>query len=198
MSTIKHLRLSIDFTVEIADEPPLLPEGTIEPPDPGYDGRQFRLLEALKAHPQVLERWMHSLIASQLYIHPSYYWEDAILGGEIAYETLLAPVLEMLSAEDRGSFRESARCGVFEEDVDMVVQSFTVTEDTSVIIEQEEQGIMAVEQREAVARAIYSAYTVWHVSRTSVVLTPWENLQESTREMYRQMADSAIVAYKRV
>ena len=48
MSTTKRLRVLIDFSIEIADTPPPLAPGSIEPPDPEYDGRQARLLEAVK------------------------------------------------------------------------------------------------------------------------------------------------------
>src|SRR5579872_1792898 len=105
MST-KHLRLSIDFHVTIADTPPLLPPGTVEPLDTEYDGRQARLLEAVKNHPSVLTRWMHDLIANEMYIHASHYWQDAIMGGEIAFQDILAPALAMLSEEDQEFFQE--------------------------------------------------------------------------------------------
>ena len=80
---IKHLRLSIDFHIIIADTPPLLPPGTIDPPDPEYDGRQAQLLAAVVSNPQILTRWMHDLIAREMFIYASHDWQDMIVGGEI-------------------------------------------------------------------------------------------------------------------
>lgn len=62
--------------------------------------------------------------------------------------------------------------------------------------EEGDQELMTEQQRETVARAIYQAYIAWHVSRTSVALTPWETLQESTRDMYRFTAESAYSAMR--
>jgi hypothetical protein len=82
----KRLRLSIDFQITIADTPPLLPSGTIDPPDPAYNGRQTRLLAAVRNNPQVLTRWLHQLIASEMFVHASYDWEDMIMDGQIAFQ----------------------------------------------------------------------------------------------------------------
>lgn len=151
----KHLRLSIDFHITIADTPPLLPPGTIDPPDPEYDGRQARLLEAVKNNPQVLTRWMHELIESNMLGHGWTWWEEALTDGDIAYTEILAPVLETLPAEDREYFDEVARLDVFEECIDMFSQSFTVQEDppviSRVVTEQEKQE--AREMLESVQRA---------------------------------------------
>lgn len=134
MST-KHLRLSIDFHITIADTPPLLPPGTVEPPDPEYDGRQARLLEAVKNHPQVLTRWMHTLLASEMFIHASHDWQDMIMGGEVAFQDILAPAVATLSEEDQEFFNEGIQFGLFEEFIDMFQKSFTVKEDLPVVAE---------------------------------------------------------------
>ncbi|SRR6266568_262081 len=129
MST-KHLRLSIDFHITIADTPPLLPEGAIEPPDPEYDGRQARLLEAVKNNPQVLTRWVHDLIALKMAVHG---WHN--LMPDTPLPEVLAPVLATLSAEDQEYFDEVIMLEVFEECIDMFSDSFTIEEDTPVIKE---------------------------------------------------------------
>ncbi len=58
----KHLRLSIDFHITIADMPP--EDDGLNPPDPVYHARQARLLAAVKNNPQVLTRWMRQVPAS--------------------------------------------------------------------------------------------------------------------------------------
>jgi hypothetical protein len=137
MMITKQFRLSIDFHIAIADTPPLLPPGIIEPPDPEYDGRQARLLEAVKNYPQVLTRWIHELIASEMFVHTSHSWQDLIMGGDIPYQDILAPVLATLSEEDQEFFQEGIRFELFDEFIDMFRQSFTIKEDPPVIREQE-------------------------------------------------------------
>jgi len=129
MPTTKHVRLSIDFHVTIADTPPLLPEGMIEPPDPEYDSRQARLLEAVKGNTAVLSKWMCDRICSYLQEHHWGYWEEALMGGDIPFQDILVPVLETLSAEDRDYLKELIELDVFEENIDMFMQSFTIKAD---------------------------------------------------------------------
>ena|SRR5258708_5157673 len=136
MSTTKHLRLSIDFTIEIADTPPLLPSGVIDPPDPEYDERQARLLEAVKNHAEVLTRWMYDQVASKMYGHTGTYWYDAIMGKEVPFQDILAPAIATLPEEDQAFFNEVIQLEVFEACIDMFMQSFTVTEGPPVISEQ--------------------------------------------------------------
>ncbi len=124
--TTKRLRLFIDFEIEIADKPPLFPPGTIEPPDPEYDDRQARLLEAVQNNPTMLTRWLQELVAGEMYRQVGTYWYDALLGGEEAYEDILAPVIATLPAEDQEFFHNSAQSGFFEEDFAMFRQSFSV------------------------------------------------------------------------
>jgi hypothetical protein len=131
----KHVRLSIDFHMTIADTPPLLPPGTIDPPDPEYDERQARLLAAVRNNPQVVTRWLHNLIASAMFVHASHYWEDMIMGGEIAFQNILAPAVATLSEEDQEFFNEGIRSDFFEEFIDMFLKSFTVKEDPPVLEE---------------------------------------------------------------
>ena len=131
----KHLRLSIDFHITVADTPPRLPPGTIDPPDPEYDGRQARLLAAVRNNPQVLTPWLYNLIASEMFVHASHYWQDMIMGGEIAFQNILAPAVATLAEEDQEFFNEGIRFDLFEEFIDMFQKSFTVKEDPPVIVE---------------------------------------------------------------
>ena len=85
----------------------------------------------------MLTRWMHDLIASEMYRHASHYWYDMITGGEIAFQDILAPALATLSEEDEEFFNEGIRFDLFEEFIDMFQKSFTVTEDPPVIVEPE-------------------------------------------------------------
>jgi hypothetical protein len=132
----KHIRLSIDFHISIADSPPLLPPGTVDPPDPEYDGKQARLLAAVKNNPQVLTKWLHQLIASQMFGHASHDWDDLIMGGELAYQDILAPAVATLAEEDQEFFHEGRQFDLFEDYIDMFQQSFTVTQDQPMLHEQ--------------------------------------------------------------
>src|SRR2546430_10264977 len=106
MSITKHLRLSIDLTIAIADTPPLLPEGSIEPPDPDYDTRQARLLEAIKNNHEVLTLYMRDLVAHELDVKFFGYWEEALMGGEKSYLEMIGPVLVTRLPEDQEYFNE--------------------------------------------------------------------------------------------
>lgn len=144
MSTTKHLRLTIDFHITIADEPPLLPLGTINPPDadPNYDARQARLLAAVKNNPQMLTRWLREIVAGKMYNHSyggDWDWYDLLVGGEKPFSDILVPILETLSPEDREYFDEVIGLDVFEECIDMFMQSFTVEEYKPVLVDPEEQ-----------------------------------------------------------
>jgi hypothetical protein len=131
----KCLRLSIDFHTTIAETPPLLPPGTVDPPDPEYDGRQARLLAAVKNNPHVLTHWLHQLITNEMFVHSSHYWEDMIMGGEIAFQNILAPAIATLSEEDQEFFHEGIRFDLFEKFIAMFQQSFNVQEDPPVMVE---------------------------------------------------------------
>jgi hypothetical protein len=133
----KHIRLSIDFHITIADTPPLLPPGAIEPPDPEYDGRQARLLAAVRNDPQVLTRWLHHLVASEMFVHSSEYWETVIMGDGISFQHILAPAVATLPEEDQEFFHEGIRLNLFDEYIDMFQQSFMAKEDLPVIVELE-------------------------------------------------------------
>lgn len=136
MPKTKRLRLMIDFEIEIADQPPLLPPGTVEPPDPEYDERQTRLLKAVKSQPQVLTRWLQQCVIHQMNSHGWQDWDMLIAGGEIAYETILSPAIKTLSEEDQKFFNTGATFKLFEDYVDMFVQSFVVKESSPTIVEQ--------------------------------------------------------------
>jgi hypothetical protein len=136
MPITKRLRILIDFSIEIVDKPPLLPEGTIEPPDPEYDGRQARLLDVVKTHPEFLTAWLQELVAGEMYREVGTYWYDALLGGEQAYRDILAPAIAMLSEEDQEFFNEADQEGFFEECIAMFMQSFVVKKEPPVLVEQ--------------------------------------------------------------
>ncbi len=133
--TTKHLRLSIDFHITIADTPPLQPLGTVEPPYPGYDERQARLLEAVKNHPHVLTQWMHTLVADEMFVHVSHDWNTLITGSEMVFQDILAPAIATLSEEDQEFFQDGIRYKLFEEFIDMFQQSFTVKVDPPIVCE---------------------------------------------------------------
>src|SRR5260370_18117462 len=101
MST-KHLRLSSDFHITIADMPP--EDDGLNPPDPIYHARQARLLAAVKNQPQVLTRWMHELIVSQMHAHGWYDWDNMLMGGDIPFKNLLAPAIATLTQDDQKFF----------------------------------------------------------------------------------------------
>lgn len=146
MSITKHLRLSIDFTIAIADTPPLLPEGSIEPPDPDYDTRQARLLEAVKNNHEVIALYMRDLVAHELDGKFFGYWEEALMGGEKSYLEMIGPVLETLPPEDQE---------YFEDVIDMVIQSFAVEMDKPVIREPEwEQAMQRKAEHTAYIQAL--------------------------------------------
>lgn len=171
----RHLRLSIDFHITIADAPPLLPEGTLEPPDVEYDGRQARLLEAVKNQPDVLRRWMLDLIVHEMDGRTWGYWENILMGGEAALEEMLAPALATLSPDDQEYFAECVQLGVIEECTDMFRQSFTITGDHPVVEEMNgvrvtrtppERLNVAIESIEdefarRVARYMYEKFPRW-------------------------------------
>lgn len=133
-TTTKRLCLSIDFSIMMADTPPETDE--LNPFDPVYHARQVRLLEAVRSHPQVLLRWMHSLIVGEMHAHGWSDWDDMLLGGEIGFQDILAPVLEILSEEDQEFFGQKMPHVYFEDLIDLFLASFTVKEEPAVIVEQ--------------------------------------------------------------
>jgi hypothetical protein len=136
---IRHLHLSIDFHITIAGTPP--EEDGLNPPDPVYHARQARLLAAVKNHPQVLTRWMHELIVSQMHVHGWYDWDNILMGGEIAFKDLLAPVIATLAEDDQEFFAEYDQAGgYFEDSINLFQASFTVKEEPAVIREQGEEA----------------------------------------------------------
>lgn len=128
MPTTKRLRLSIDFTVEIADEPPLLPDGIVEPPDPEYDGRQARLLEAMKSNPDALRNWLKWMVATEMTKHSSFAWDSLIMGAEANEQMVIDQVIASLSDEDQSYFEDMKRMDLVYESSDMFRASFTVAE----------------------------------------------------------------------
>lgn len=132
MST-KHLRLSIDFHITIADTPP--EDDGLNPPDPVYHARQARLLAAVKNNPQVLTRWMHDMIVGQMHSHGWYYWDNMLIGGEIPFKDILAPAIATLTEDDQEFFAQGDQAGYFEDFIDLFQASFTVKEDAPVIVE---------------------------------------------------------------
>jgi hypothetical protein len=51
------------------------------------------------------------------------------MGGELAYQDLLAPAVTALAEEDQEFFHEGRQFDLFEDYIDMFQQSFTVTQD---------------------------------------------------------------------
>jgi hypothetical protein len=136
---IRHLRLSIDFHIAIGGTPP--EEDGLIPPDPVYHARQARLLAAVKNHPQVLTRWMHELIVSQMHAHGRYDWGNMLTGGEIAFKDLLAPAIATLEEDDQAFFAEYDQAGShFEDGIDLFQASFTIKEEPAVIRKQGEEA----------------------------------------------------------
>lgn len=140
MEMTKRLRLSIDFSIKIADTPPETDE--LNPFDPVYHARQVRLLEAVKKHPQVLIRWMHSLIVGEMHAHGWHDWDNMLLGGELGFRDILAPVLKALPEKDQEFFSQKIPHVYFEDLIDLFLASFTLKEEPAVIVEQEEKNIV--------------------------------------------------------
>ncbi len=126
----EHLRLSIDFHITIAGSPP--EDDGLNEPDPVYHGRQARLLEAVRSNPAVLKHWMIDLIVSQMLQKGESYWE-ALTGGEVALQDLLAPALAALPENDREYFADMSPFLTFDDLIDLFRASFTVEEDAPVI-----------------------------------------------------------------
>jgi hypothetical protein len=70
-----------------------------------------------------------------MFVHSSHYWEDMIMGCEIAFQNILAPAIATLSEEDQEFFHEGIRFDLFEEFIAMFQKSFTVQEDPPVMVE---------------------------------------------------------------
>lgn len=138
MPITKKLRLSINFTIEIADTPPLLPEGGLNPYDLEYDRRQARLLEKVKNNPTVFRRWIQMLIAEEMMKHSWYEWDDLLLGREISYEEILDPIIKTLSEEDQEFFQDRGELD-FSDMAAMFLESFTITEESPVINETQDR-----------------------------------------------------------
>jgi hypothetical protein len=58
-----------------------------------------------------------------------------IMGGEMAFQNILAPVVATLSEEDQKFFNEGRRFDLFEEFINMFQKSFIVKEDPPVMVE---------------------------------------------------------------
>ncbi len=108
----------------------------LNPPDPVYHARQARLLAAVKNNPKVLTRWMHDLIVSQMHSHGWYDWDNMLMGGDVSFKDILAPVIATLTEDDQEFFAEGEQVGSFEDFIDLFQASFTVTEEPAVISEQ--------------------------------------------------------------
>lgn len=126
----EHLRLSIDFHITVAGTPP--DDDGLNEPDPVYHGRQARLLAAVRSNPDVLKRWMVDLIVSQMLQKGEAYWE-ALTGGEVALQDLLAPALAALPEDDQEYFADTSPLLTFDDVIDLFRASFIVEEDAPVI-----------------------------------------------------------------
>jgi|GraSoi_2013_60cm_1033757.scaffolds.fasta_scaffold08334_5 hypothetical protein len=129
----QHVRLSIDFHITIAGEPP--DDDGMNEPDPVYHAQQARLLAAVKCNPSVLKQWMDHLIVGQMHQHNWYDW-DMLTGGEVSLQDILAPALAALSEDDQAYFAEVAQSDYFDDMIDLFSASFTITEDLPVIRDQ--------------------------------------------------------------
>ena len=133
-TTTKHIRLSIDFYITVAGVPP--DHDGLNEPDPVYHAHQARLLAAVKSNPEVLKRWLRDLIANRMQQKDSSYWGDMLVGGDIAFEDLLAPALAVLPEEDRAYFAFIPRGVYFDDMIDLFSASFSVKEDVPVLQEE--------------------------------------------------------------
>jgi hypothetical protein len=133
----QHLRLAIDFHITIAGTPP--DDDGMSEPDPVYHAQQARLLVAVKHNPAVLKQWMCRLIADQMAQKGSSFW-DTLAGGEVALQDMLAPALATLAPDDQAYFAEIAAGDYFDDLIALFLASFTIREDTPVIIEQGAQA----------------------------------------------------------
>ena len=89
----------------------------------------------MKNNPEMLSRWLQELVAGEMYREVGTYWYDALLGGEEAFEDILAPVIATMPVEDQEFFRDTAQAGYFEEDTKMFRQSFSVKASPPSLIE---------------------------------------------------------------
>lgn len=128
----EHIRLSIDFHITIAGTPP--DDDGMNEPDPVYHARQARLLAAVKRNRAVLKQWLNGLIVSQMHQKGWAYW-DRLTGGEVAFQEMFAPALEILPEDDQAYFAEVETGEYFEDMIDLFSASFTVTEDPPMITE---------------------------------------------------------------
>lgn len=132
-TTTKHVRFSIDFHIIVAGIPP--DHDGLNEPDPLYHARQARLLAAVKNNPAVLKRWLRDRIANQMQQKDSSYWGDMLVGGDIAFQDMLAPALAVLPEEDREYFAFIPKGLYFDDMIDLFSASFSVREDAPVLQE---------------------------------------------------------------
>lgn len=130
-TTTKHVRLSIDFHITVAGVPP--DNDGMNEPDPVYHARQARLLAATKSNKTVLKRWIGELIASKMQQKDWSYWEDMLIGGDIAFQDLLAPALAALPEDDQEYFAFIPEDIYFDDMIDLFSASFSVKEDAPVL-----------------------------------------------------------------
>lgn len=131
----KHVQLSISFHITIAGTPP--DDDGMNEPDPIYHARQARLLTAVKNNPAVLKRWVYDLVANQMQQKGWSYWEDTLVGGDIAFQDMLAPALAALPEDDQEYFSLVPKDVYFDDMIDLFSASFSVTEDAPVLQENE-------------------------------------------------------------
>lgn len=144
MTTMKRLRLTIDFEIEIADKPSPFPPGTFDPPDPQEDERQVRLLEAVMSNSDVLSNWLLSLVTYKMMDHDCWDWDGLLMGselvhGEIDWDRTLAPALQTLSKEDLEFFQECLQLNPHTDLGDLIgpfIESFVVREMPPEVVEQ--------------------------------------------------------------
>lgn len=157
----KHIRLQIDFTITIADEPP---EDELNPSDDAYHACQARLLAAVKAHPDVLRLYLHDLIVGQMHGHAWSDWDHLLLGGEKSFQELLAPAIATLSKDDQAFFREVHELDYFEEFIDLFLRSFTIQEEPTRLVEVEPPAPPAWVERDQACLQLWQRDENWRAN----------------------------------
>lgn len=133
----KRVKLSISFHITIAQVPP--DDDGLNEPDPVYHARQAQLLAAVKSNRAVLKQWICRLIVDQMQSKGWSYW-DQLIGGDLAPQEILAPVLVLLPEDDQAYFTEVVTSLSFEERIDLFSASFAITEDAPVITDQGDEA----------------------------------------------------------
>lgn len=147
MNSVKHLRLTMDFEIEISD----ITKETIDryyrrlnnyeeliqkPESWETAARQNRLLLALLADPEALDRFLTFIVTNE--VNPC---EDSRLPEVFSVKTedeIMQPLFSRLSDEDAAFFRDVSEAGFLWDNMEMVDDSFRVKWAESSIVELRE------------------------------------------------------------